>query len=204
MKVEGKSGAGDLPPHRCERDREKARARLTNRFSFARTTIGKEGIPQGLKPPIRGWPLMPGLKPRPTSEATAKTKAIATKTKYRDLSTSQRTVRLSVATTPASKCARWGPGCYGRDDVVLFGGSGVEAWVLAHADEVGHDAEGTGDTVGHLAEEGVGEVDVGALSVAGVEEAALLGILIDVVHLGEGDVFGIPLAHEAVAALLVA
>src|SRR6266851_8853854 len=42
-----------------------------------------------------------------------------TKTKYRDLSTAQRTMRPSVATTPASKCARWGPGCFGRDDVCL-------------------------------------------------------------------------------------
>src|SRR6266851_6708291 len=47
-----------------------------------------------------------------------RTKATTTaKTKYRDLSAAQRTVRLSVTSTPASKCARWGPGCFGRDDV---------------------------------------------------------------------------------------
>src|SRR3954465_10157443 len=76
-----------------------------------------------------------------------------------------------------------------------------EAWILAHADEVGHDAEGTGNTIGHLTEEGIGHVDVGTLAVAGVEEAAFLGILIGVMHLGEGNVFGVPLAHEAVPTL---
>jgi len=35
--------------------------------------MGQEGIPQGLKPAFVAL-LMPGLKPRPTSEATATTK----------------------------------------------------------------------------------------------------------------------------------
>src|SRR6266851_6177108 len=48
-----------------------------------------------------------------------------TKTKYRDLSTAQRTIRPSVATTPANKCARWGPRSSGRDDV-CFGLGGRE------------------------------------------------------------------------------
>src|SRR5258708_18698364 len=39
------------------------------------------------------------------------------KDEIQDLSTAQRTIRPSVATTPASKCTRWGPGCSGRDDV---------------------------------------------------------------------------------------
>lgn len=44
----------------------------------------------------------------------------------------------------------------------------LEARVLSQANEVGHDAEGAGDTLGHLPVEGECHIDIGALAVVSV------------------------------------
>ena len=98
-----------------------------------------------------------------------------------------------TASPPLSLSCVFGAGLVGR--------GGFELLVFAGAQEVGHDAEGAGDSFGHLAEEGVGEIDVGALAVVGVDEASSLGVLAFVVHLGGGFVMGVPGIEEAVAAL---
>ena len=77
----------------------------------------------------------------------------------------------------------------------------LEARVFPQADEVGHDAERAGNTLGHLPVEGECHIDVGPLAVVSVEQAALLRVLIDVVHFGERCVSWIPRVHEAVASL---
>src|SRR5260370_36401587 len=51
---------------------------------------------------------MPGLKPGPTSEATARATTTArTKTKYRDLSTAQWTIRASIAPVEMTFVLGW-------------------------------------------------------------------------------------------------
>src|SRR5271170_7472068 len=67
--------------------------------------------------------------------------------------------------------------------------------------EVGENAVRSGNGFGHLAVEGVGHVDVGALAVAGVKQAAFLRVLSGVLRLREGSVVRVPRLHEGVAAL---
>src|SRR6185437_555755 len=72
----------------------------------------------------------------------------------------------------------------------------------AGADQVGEDAEGSGNGFRKLPVKRVGGVDVDSLAVADVEQAAALWGLVGVVGFGKGLVAAVPGGHEGMAALL--
>ena len=82
-----------------------------------------------------------------------------------------------------------------------FGCGRLQSGVFGGADEVGEEAVGAGDAFGELAVEGEAEVNPGAATGAGDEQAAELGLLAVVVGFEQRGVVGVPGGHEAVTAL---
>src|SRR5579872_78898 len=64
--------------------------------------------------------------------------------------------------------------------------------ILAQTDHVGENPIGAGNSLGHLAVESVGVIDVNALAVFRVDEAAFLGSLARIVRFEQRNILRVP------------